>query len=193
MKRAVWAAALAAAITAAGALPVAAADLSERMAPCLACHGENGQSQTENVPSLGAQNAPYALIQLFMFREGLRVAEPMNDMAKPLSDDDLRAVSDKIAGFPAPKPPAEPGDPARMQAARGLADQYHCSVCHRPDFSGQENVPRIADQREDYLLKALREYKSGARHGYDATMAEALQPVTDAQLPDLAYYLAHFR
>jgi len=181
------------AAAAVGALPAAAADLSETMAPCLACHGEGGQSQTDNVPSLGAQNAPYALIQLFMFREKLRLAEPMNDTAKGLSDDDLRAVSDAIAKLPAPKPPGEAGDPARMQAARALADQSHCSVCHRADFSGQENVPRIADQREDYLLKTLREYKSGARHGYDATMAEALQPVADAQLPDLAYYLAHFR
>jgi cytochrome c553 len=54
-------------------------------------------------------------------------------------------------------------------------------------------VPRLADQREDYLLKTLREYKSGARHGYDATMAEVLQPIDDAQLVELAYYLAHVR
>jgi cytochrome c553 len=25
--------------------------------------------------------------------------------------------------------------------------------------SGRDNVPRLADQREDYLLKTLREYK----------------------------------
>lgn len=182
-----------AAATAAGALPAVAADPPAKLAACLACHGASGQSETENVPSLGAQNAPYALIQLFMFREVLRVAEPMNEMAKPLSDDDLRALSDAIAALPAPKPPPEAGDPARMQAARALAEQYHCVVCHRPALSGQENVPRIADQREDYLLKALRGYKSGARHGYDATMAEALQPVPESQLPELAYYAAHLR
>src|SRR5712691_10856766 len=64
--------------------------IAERAAPCLACHGEKGQSETENTPSLGAQQAPYALIQLFMFHEKLRVFEPMNEMAKALSDDDLR-------------------------------------------------------------------------------------------------------
>jgi cytochrome c553 len=186
----------AAALTAAaltGALPAAAADPPQKLAECLACHSETGQSQNDNVPSLGSQNAPYALIQLFMFREGLRVADPMNEMAKPLSDDDLRALSDAIAALPAPKPPADIGDPARIEKARALADQFHCIVCHRPDFSGQENAPRVADQREDYLLKTLREYKSGARHGYDATMAEALQPVADAQLVELAYLLAHWR
>jgi cytochrome c553 len=177
----------------AGALPAFSADPPEKLAPCLACHGASGQSETENVPSLGAQNAPYALIQLFMFREGLRIAEPMNEMAKPLTDDDLRVLSDAIAALAMPKPPADTGDPARIEKARTLAEQYHCSVCHRPDFSGQENVPRIADQREDYLLKTLREYKSGARHGYDATMAEALQPVDDASLIELAYFLARVR
>ena len=191
MGSALRAAALAAAVTA-GVLPAIAAGPSEKIVPCLACHGETGQSQNENVPSLGGQHAPYTLIQLFMFREKMRVADPMNEMAKDLTDDDLRSMSDAIAALPPPKPPPDAGDPARLESARALTEQYHCNMCHRPDFSGQENVPRVADQREDYLLKALRDYKSSARHGYDATMAEALQPVGDAQLPELAYYLAHW-
>ncbi len=190
--RGVFKAGLAAAWLAA-ALPSQAADISEKLAACLACHGADGQSQTENVPSLGAQRAPYTVIQLFLFREKMRIGAPMNDMAKGLSDDNLQEMAAAIAKLPAPKPPADPGDPARLDRARSFVAQNHCNICHRPDFSGQENVPRIADQREDYLLKTLREYKSGGRHGYDATMAEALQPVDDSQLVELAYYLAHLR
>jgi len=171
--------------------PAFAASPAEKMEPCLSCHGSEGRSETENVPSLGGQLAGYTLIQLFMFRERLRISEPMNDLAKELSDDDLRSIADAIAASPVPKPPPEPGDPVRLEKARALSDQYHCRVCHRPDFSGQESAPRLAHQREDYLLKTLRDYKSGARHGYDATMAEVLQPVDDAQIADLAYYLAH--
>jgi cytochrome c553 len=177
----------------AGALPISAADLDEKLAPCLACHGAQGQSETENVPSLGAQPAPYTVIQLFMFREKMRVAEPMNEMAKALSDNDLQSTADFFMKQAAPKPPADPGDPARLERARALVEQNHCNVCHRPDFSGQNNVPRLADQREDYLLKTLRDYKSGARRGYDATMAEVLQPVDDPQLIEFAYYLARLR
>jgi cytochrome c553 len=177
----------------AGASPALAADISEKLAACLACHGANGQSQTENVPSLGAQRAPYTVIQLFLFREKMRVGAPMNDMAKSLSDDNLQEMAAAIAKLPAPKPPADPSGPARLERVRSLVAQNHCNICHRPDFSGQENVPRIADQREGYLFKTLREYKSGARRGYDATMAEALQPVGDSQLVELAYYLAHLR
>jgi cytochrome c553 len=167
--------------------------IEKRAAPCFACHGERGQSETENIPSLGGQQAPYALIQLFMFREKLRTFEPMNEMTKAFSDDDLRAFSDFIAKLPKPNPPADPGDPARLQRAQALVQQNHCNSCHNADFSGNDNVPRIADQREDYLLKTMREYKDNTRHGYDGTMAEVLQPVTAEQIADLAYFLARLR
>jgi cytochrome c553 len=167
--------------------------IEERTARCLACHGEHGQSETENTPSLGGQQPPYALIQLFMFREKLRAFEPMNEMAKPLSDDDLRTFSDFIGKMPKPAPPADPGDPARLQRAQALVQQHRCNSCHNTDFSGKDSVPRIADQREDYLAKTLREYKDNSRHGYDGTMAEVLQPVTPEQIADLAYYLARVR
>ena len=77
--------------------PAAAKPIEERAAPCFACHGDRGQSQTQNTPSLGGQQAPYALIQPSMFREKLRNFEPMNEMAKPLTDDDLQSFSDFIA------------------------------------------------------------------------------------------------
>ncbi|MEA2883798.1 MAG: hypothetical protein QOH32_3054 [Bradyrhizobium sp.] len=163
--------------------------LEERIAPCLACHGDKGQSVTENIPSLGAQQAPYTLIQLFMFREKLRVFEPMNEMAKPLSDDDLRTFSDFIAKLPKPVP-TEAGDPSRMARALSVAQQHRCNSCHNPDFSGKDNVPRIAGQREDYLVKTLGEYKDNSRHGYDGSMADVMAAVTPEQIADLAWMLA---
>src|SRR6202040_4103186 len=159
-----------------------AATIGERAVTCFACHGEHGQSEMENTPSLGGQQPPYVLIQLFMFREKLRTFEPMNDMAKPLSDDDLRTFSEFIGKLPKPAPPADAGDPARMQRAQALVQQHRCNSCHNTDFSGKDNVPRLADQREDYLLKTMREYKDNSRHGYDGSMAEVLQPVTSEQI-----------
>jgi cytochrome c553 len=189
MKRAAGACGVAAAFLT-GTLSASAAAPPEMLERCLACHGATGQSETENVPSLGAQPSKYTLIQLFMFREQLRPVEPMTELTKGWSDADLQQAADFIATLPPPKPTTDPVDPARLQRARTLVEQNHCNVCHRPDFSGQENVPRLAGQREQYLLKALREYKSGARHGYEPTMAEVLQPVNDAQLVEFAYYLS---
>jgi cytochrome c553 len=190
-----WAvrAGLAAAVALIGSLPELGTELSEKLAPCLSCHGAEGQSQAENVPSLGAQPTSYSVIQLFMFREKIRVADPMNEAAKELTDDELQSMAAAFAAQAAPKPPDESGDPARLEQARALTEQNHCNVCHRPDFSGRQTVPRLAYQREDYLLKTLREYKSGARHAYEPIMLEVLQPIDDAQLVEFAYYLSHLR
>jgi cytochrome c553 len=128
-----------------------------------------------------------------MFREKLRAFEPMNEVTKQFTDDDLRTFSDFLATLPKPAPPADAGDPARMQRAQALAQQHRCNSCHSTDFSGRDNVPRIANQREDYLAKTLAEYKDNSRHGYDGSMADVMTEITPAQIADLAYFLARVR
>ena len=173
--------------------PVSAATIEERLASCLACHGEKGQSIIPEVPSLGAQPAFYLSVQLLMFRERMRNNEPMNELLKGMSDDDLRRMATALTKLPGPKPAAAPSDPARMERARLLIQQHRCNFCHNQDFSGEENAPRLAGQREDYLVKALRDYKSNSRRAYDASMADVMHPLTDADLLDLAHFLARQR
>jgi cytochrome c553 len=172
------------------AFPACAQSLQERMSTCFDCHGEKGQSQRPEVPSLGAQPALYTLIELVMFRDQLRVTEPMNEMTKGLSDDDLRAMSDIIAKLPPPKPVSDTPDPARIERGRALAQQNRCNFCHQSNFQGLDNVPRLAGQREDYLIKSLRGYKDGSRRGYDAQMSEVVYAMKDQDFVDLAYFLA---
>ena len=174
-------------------LPARTQSLDARLPTCLACHGENGQSQLPEVPSLGAQPALYSLTQLVMFRDRLRLSDPMNEMAQGLSDDELRKAADLIAKLPPPAPVADAPDAARMEKARALAGQNRCNFCHQSNFEGGQNVPRLAGQREDYLLKALRGYKDNSRRGYDAAMAEVVYPLADADLVELAYFLARVK
>ncbi len=183
---------LAAAVIATAA-PAAAQSVQERLPVCLSCHGEKGQSGNPEVPSLGAQQKDYVLVQLYMFREKMRKVEVMNEMAKGLSDDDLRTMSELVAKLPPPGPPSDAPDEARVARAKVLVAKNRCNFCHAANFAGQDQVPRIADQREDYLLKTLREYKSGARPGYEPTMASVLEPLHDPDFVDLAYYLARVR
>jgi cytochrome c553 len=183
-------------------VPVLGETTTERAAPCLACHGESGRSDTPQIPSLGGQPAPFLLIQLYLFRENQRASpfkkddhmiQVMSEMTKGFTDDDLRNFSDFVAKLPAPKPPADAGDPARMQRGSALITQNRCNSCHNLDLAGRENIPHIANQREDYLARTLHEYKTNVRHGYDGVMAEVLAPVTEEQIGDLAYYIARFR
>ena len=167
--------------------------VQERLATCLACHGENGQSNVPLTPSLGAQPAFFLSIQIFMFRDKIRNVPLMNQVTQGIGNNDLKALSEAISKLPAPIPPPAPAgghDAARMDAARTLAEQNRCNICHGANYAGGENVPRIAGQREDYLLKTLREYKTNTRRGYDAAMSDVLHSVSDEQLVDLAYFLA---
>jgi cytochrome c553 len=185
--------ALAVLFSVATSMTVCAQPLDARLPACLACHGENGQSQKPEVPSLGSQPALYSLIELVMFRDKLRVSEPMNEMAKGLSDEDLRRAADLIAKLPPPEPVADAPDAARMEKARALVAQNRCNFCHQSSFEGEQNVPRLAGQREDYLLKALRGYKDNSRRGYDAWMSNTVYTMKDEDFVELAYFLARLK
>lgn len=166
--------------------------VAQRIKLCYVCHGGNGQSQTPLIPSLGGQPSFFVVAQLFLFRDGRRgsAAQGMYDAARTLSNDDLRTFGELISRLPPPVPPAGKPDPARAARGAALAQQHHCAACHNPDYSGREQMPRLANQREDYLLKALRDYKSSARIPYGRGM-EDIMTLSDADCSDLAHYLAH--
>ena len=185
--------ALAATIFLGSAVTALAEPLAERLAPCLACHGEKGTSETPEAPSLGGQPADFMLIQLYQFRERQRIAAPMNELTKDFTDDDLRVFAEEIAKLPPPIPPTEGAVPARLESGRTAAQRHRCGFCHNPDMAGHDQIGRIGAQREDYLIKALREYKSGERRGYDPAMVEVAQAISDEEIADIAHYLAYWR
>jgi cytochrome c553 len=170
----------------------AQATFAERFeATCVACHGAGGHSTTPGIPSLAGQPGFYAITQLFLFREARRDNVLMNAVAKGMSNDDMRGFADHIATLAPPPPPAEAGDALRLERGRTLAVRHHCVACHGGDFSGGKQVPRLANQREDYLKATLHAFRSAGRIGYTQAMNEALAGLTGEQLDDLAHYLAH--
>jgi cytochrome c553 len=202
MKNLVQSAAVAVALIWATIQAISADTVAERAKPCLDCHGDKGISPREVVPSLGGQPAPYLLIQLYLFREKQRASaykkddqmiEIMSEMTKDFTDDDLRTFSEFLSKLPPPPAPNGTPDLTRMQTGRALITQHHCNSCHDLNLAGRENIPHIANQREDFLVKTMREYRDNIRHGYDGVMASVLAPISDAQISDLAYYIARFR
>jgi cytochrome c553 len=172
--------------------PVAAPSLEERLATCAGCHGETGISEMPETPSLAGQPVLFTQMQLFLFREGQRASEVMSPFAQGLSDEDLTALAEWYVKA-APPTPSAPPDPALDARGRELAVTYRCGTCHLPNYAGRDQMPRIAAQREDYLLKALRDYKAGARSGDGAQMAEVVYSVPDEDLKALAHHIAHFK
>jgi cytochrome c553 len=119
----------------------------------------------------------------------MRSIDLMNEAMKGISNEELSKLAKLISTLPPPTP-TDPGDPARMEHGQALVHQHRCNFCHSADLSGQNNVSRIAGQREDYLEKALREYKNNTRPGYDASMGDVLQPLTEEDIRELAYNAA---
>jgi cytochrome c553 len=171
--------------------PALAASFDERAAACLACHGPNGQSLIPETPSIGGQPFFFVVAQLFLFRRGGRSNPVMTEVAKPLTDADLRAFGEWVSKLPPPPPPTGTPDARSLERGRALAQRRPCASCHNPDFSGREQMPRLAHQREDYLLKSMREYQRGTRIGYGAAMTEELHGLSDGDLQDLAHFFAH--
>jgi cytochrome c553 len=78
---------------------------------------------------------------------------------------------------------------AEGNAAAGRGKAATCVNCHGPaGVSTIASYPNIAGQHQEYLLKALRAYRSGERS--DATMQAMVAPFSDQDLEDLAAYFA---
>jgi cytochrome c553 len=180
-----------AAIIAFGTSAVQALDAA-KVAPCLGCHGQNGVSQTEGVPSLAAQPDMYTQWQLVFFRLESRKSNIMEPIANAMSDEDVSAFGAYFATLP-PPPAAPPPDPhpELSTAAAPLAQERHCNSCHTATFAGQQATARLAGQREEVLVKALEDYRSGARRGTGiAAMPEAVYGMSDENFVALAHYLS---
>jgi cytochrome c553 len=159
---------------------------------CLACHGAAGISQLPDTPSLAGQTDAYIQWQLVYFRSGSRKSPIMEPLASALGDPDIRNLGAYFASLPAPGPGSGvDNDAALSKGGAELAKANRCANCHGAKFEGVQAAPRIARQREDYLLKSLRDYKSGARTGGGlASMPEAVFPLDDDQLKALAHFLS---
>lgn len=72
-------------------------------------------------------------------------------------------------------------------AAAGKAKAAVCSACHGSNgISANPIYPNIAGQHEQYLIKAIKAYKSGERG--DAIMKAMAAPLSDEDIANLAAY-----
>lgn len=128
---------------------------------CLGCHGIEDYKNAYpmySVPKLEGQNPEYLAAALHGYRDGDRSHITMHDQASTLSDQDIADIAAFFAGKP-----LTPGAPGTAHGAVPQVAQL-CVSCH-----GQDGVavaamyPSLAGQHEDYLVRALEEYRSGGR------------------------------
>ena len=163
--------------------------LAERIQQCAGCHGEDGNSRMEKIPSLAGQPDFFLQNQLVLMREGVRPIEAMAPFVKGLTDDEIVALARHFAGLE-PKPSGEPVDASLVRRGAELATRLRCGSCHLPTLAGQQQMPRVAKQRIDYTFETLKAFRDDKRSGADTLMSAAVYGVSDADLMALAHYAA---
>lgn len=157
---------------------------------CAACHGPDGNSVTAGIPSIAGQPKVFIETQLVLMREGLRPAPQMQPIVKGMKDAEIVRLASHFSKLPAKSSATAPADAKLMKQGQARAKALRCGVCHTANFHGQNQVPRLAAQREEYLQSEMLAYRDGKRQGGDTIMAASLHGVSDADLRALAHFLA---
>ena len=182
-------------LSALASAPTHAADAAagkEKAELCAGCHGDGGISQTENIPSLAGQPDQFIQWQLVFFRGGSRKNEQMQPIAEQIGNEDIRSLGAYFASLTPPKASAPDDNPDLSKKGAQAASGRRCASCHTDSYAGTKAVARIAGQREEYLVKALHDYKSGVRSGgAGSAMTDVAYPLSDEEITALAHYLAH--
>jgi cytochrome c553 len=159
---------------------------------CAACHGPDGNSPQGRYPSLAGQTARYIYLQLKDFNEGRRTDSLMTPIAKTLTRDDMFNVAAYYSAQQL-RPAEFAADPARVARGQTRAAETLCTMCHGGGFMGQNEIPRVAGQQHDYIVKQLQDFRERRRTNDAGNMTAVARTLSDQDIEDLAQYLATLR
>ena len=164
---------------------------------CAGCHGDNGVTDTPDVPNLAGQDALYTFKQLADYKEGKRGSPIMGEAVKPLSEKDMADLAAFYASLPAaPSAAGLPPEAAAVVTLVRLGDGARlmpaCDACHGPRGAGDGGsygMPKLSGQKFDDMSLQLTTFRSGERaNDVYRAMRDVCQHLTDAEIAGLAAY-----
>ena len=168
---------------------VSVTNMPPKAAVCVACHGPNGNPSLPGVPALAGQTGRYMTLQLRDFQAGRRSDPQMSPIAVDLTRDEIRSLTDWFATQTAVPQPFQP-DPAKAKLGKAKADETLCTMCHLGGFAGQNEIPRVAGQPFDYIVKQLLAFKHRTRTNDAGNMTAVSSTLSEADIDNLAHYIA---
>lgn len=163
-----------------------------KAAVCSACHGLTGNSTTGEYPSLAGQTARYLYLQLRDFKAGRRSDPRMSPMAANLSPDDMHDLADYFASQKLVATDFK-ADAVKVDAGRKKSEELLCTMCHLGGFTGQNEMPRVAGQQYAYIVKQLQDFRAKNRTNDAGNMTSVTKTLTDADIENLANYIANLQ
>ena len=127
---------------------------------CLLCHKPNNPQAY--VPTLEGQPRDYLYNQIKAYQAKRRPDDTMQTNVASLSEIDIW----DIAGYFAAKeriPASFKLDPASVALGMSKASELGCATCHRSDFSGEGEVPRLAGLDPRYGVRQIADFLTGKR------------------------------
>ena len=130
---------------------------------CQECHGEDGNSSAANIPKLAGQYSDYIQRQINNYKTGTRHDPVMTRIVTTLNNP--QDLSDIGAYFASQAQMA--GIPVENEAGKKIFREKGCLNCHGEIGKGKPSYnaifPIIGGQHKGYLIKQMKNFKSGAR------------------------------
>jgi cytochrome c553 len=157
--------------------------LGAKLLVCNTCHGADGVPKNATTPIIWGLQENYILKQLHDFQGGVRANEVMTWMATALTPAELGSAA---AYFAKKNWPARP---TAVAAAPPPAAVAVCQVCHQQNLAGGVPAPRLAGQRYEYLVEAMRRFAEGERTN-NPDMARLMGAISAADREAMARYIS---
>jgi cytochrome c553 len=151
---------------------------------CVGCHGSESYDNvypTYKVPRLGGQWPEYIVAALQGYKDGSREHPTMQAQAASFSTEDMQ----DIAAYLAANSELATGEVVGTAPEAAAT----CVACH--GAAGQSlafTFPHLAGQHQDYMVQALKDYKSGART--NVIMAPNAMNLSEADMQAVSAFYA---
>jgi len=169
----------------------------DKVATCVACHGQDGNSMVGLWPSLAGQNANYLVRQLQHIKSGKRSIAVMAGLLDNFSKEDL---SDIAAFYASKNNTIGQVEADKVELGRKL---YYsgslekgipaCTACHSPKGKGNApaGYPLLSGQQADYVTKSLKNYRSGERNNDESSqmMMAIAYKLDDVEIDALSSFI----
>jgi len=175
--------------------------MAAAVAVCLPCHGPAGDAAAmapgaPPLPKLDGQHSEYLVKQLREFKAGKRKNDLMAPILAKISPREFPALA---AHFASQTPTALAAGNAQLaERGRVLYEEGNtakgvpaCIGCHLPNAVGAPRYPRLARQRQSYIVQQLMNFKTGARTNDRAHVMRSIAAnLSEEDMRAVAEYLA---